>query len=120
VVLYANGAPERIRTADPQIRSLVEPIEIIRVRYRKGRLSRLSLEFSMHRFKARYRTERCSNLGGISLPKPKLSPDEVFGTYTRRAILGGPFDFLFRENYWISPSAFIASCTLGRAATRST
>ena len=42
--------------------------------------------------------------------------------YTRKGIQrgGGPFDFLFRENYWISPSAFIASCTLGRAATRST
>ena len=72
MVLYANGAPERIRTADPQIRSLVEPIEIIRVRYRKGRLSRLSLEFSMHRFKARYRTERCSNLGGISPAKTEI------------------------------------------------
>ena len=51
---------------------LVEPIEIIRVRYRKGRLSRLSLEFSMHRFKARYRTERCSNLGGISPAKTEI------------------------------------------------
>jgi hypothetical protein len=30
-----NGAPERIRTADPQIRSLVRTIEIIEVRYRK-------------------------------------------------------------------------------------
>jgi hypothetical protein len=67
-----NGAPEEIRTPDPQIRSLIEPIEIIRVRYRKGRLSRLSLEFSMHRFKARYRTERCSNLGGISPAKTEI------------------------------------------------
>ena len=33
-----NGAPERIRTADPQIRSLVGAIEIIEVRYRKMRV----------------------------------------------------------------------------------
>jgi hypothetical protein len=71
-IYWAFGAPEEIRTPDPQIRSLVEPIEIIRVRYRKGRLSRLSLEFSMHRFKARYRTERCSNLGGISPAKTEI------------------------------------------------
>src|SRR5450759_5400548 len=67
-----NGTPERIRTADPQIRSLVEPIEIIRVRYRKGHLSRLSLEFSMHRCKACYRTERRSIVKRISPPKTKI------------------------------------------------
>ena len=30
-----TGAPERIRTADPQIRSLGSTIEIIELRYRK-------------------------------------------------------------------------------------
>jgi hypothetical protein len=64
--------PKRFELLTPQIRSLVEPVEIIRVRYRKGRLSCLSLEFSMHRFKARYRTERCSNLGGISPAKTEI------------------------------------------------
>ena len=35
-----NGAPERIRTADPQIRSLVRTIEIVEVRYRKKQVGR--------------------------------------------------------------------------------
>jgi len=35
-----NGAPERIRTADPQIRSLVGTIEIIEVRYQKKLVGR--------------------------------------------------------------------------------
>jgi hypothetical protein len=35
-----NGAPEEIRTPDPQIRSLVRTIEIIEVRYRKKRIGR--------------------------------------------------------------------------------
>ena len=62
----------QIQGSAAKMSRLVEPIEIIRVRYRKGRLSRLSLEFSMHRFKARYRTERCSNLGGISPAKTEI------------------------------------------------
>src|ERR1022692_1272979 len=33
-----NGAPEEIRTPDPQIRSLVGTVEIIEVRYRKKRI----------------------------------------------------------------------------------
>jgi hypothetical protein len=37
-----NGAPERIRTADPQIRSLVRTVEIIEVRYRKKLVGRVS------------------------------------------------------------------------------
>jgi hypothetical protein len=35
-----NGAPERIRTADPQIRSLGSTIEIIEVRSRRGNRKR--------------------------------------------------------------------------------
>jgi hypothetical protein len=35
-----NGAPEEIRTPDPQIRSLVRTIEIIEVRYRKKLVGR--------------------------------------------------------------------------------
>jgi hypothetical protein len=35
-----NGAPERIRTADPQIRSLVTAIEFIEGRYRKKLIGR--------------------------------------------------------------------------------
>jgi hypothetical protein len=34
--VLSAGAPEEIRTPDPQIRSLVGPVEIIEVRYRKG------------------------------------------------------------------------------------
>ncbi len=35
-VLYRSGAPEEIRTPDPQIRSLGETIEIVEVRYRNN------------------------------------------------------------------------------------
>jgi hypothetical protein len=35
-----NGAPEEIRTPDPQIRSLGRAIEIIEVRYRKKAAAR--------------------------------------------------------------------------------
>ena len=40
-----SGAPEEIRTPDPQIRSLGETIEIIEVRYHKERLSMPSFAF---------------------------------------------------------------------------
>jgi hypothetical protein len=56
-------------------------------------------------------------------PNPNSSSNEVFGTRrqcTRQTICIGRLDFMFRKNYLISPSAFIASWTLGRAATRST
>ena len=36
----AYGAPEEIRTPDPQIRSLVRTVEIIEVRYRKKLVGR--------------------------------------------------------------------------------
>ena len=35
-----DGAPEEIRTPDPQIRSLVRTVEIIEVRYRKKLVGR--------------------------------------------------------------------------------
>ena len=38
--MLSAGAPEEIRTPDPQIRSLVKTIEIIEVRYRKKLVGR--------------------------------------------------------------------------------
>jgi hypothetical protein len=40
-LLLSDGAPEEIRTPDPQIRSLGQTVEIIEVRYRK-KANRLS------------------------------------------------------------------------------
>jgi hypothetical protein len=42
-----NGAPEEIRTPDPQIRSLGWTIEIIEVRYRKKAATRGKLRISV-------------------------------------------------------------------------
>jgi hypothetical protein len=39
-ILNGNGAPQEIRTPDPQIRSLVRTVEIIEVRYRKKLIGR--------------------------------------------------------------------------------
>ena len=40
-----NGAPEEIRTPDPQIRSLGRTIEIVEVRYRKQDIKLVSARF---------------------------------------------------------------------------
>ena len=44
--VFRNGAPEEIRTPDPQIRSLGRAIEIIEVRYRKEAAVRRYLRIS--------------------------------------------------------------------------
>ena len=66
MVLYAIGAPEEIRTPDPQIRSLVRTVEIIEVRYRKLGIGGESTDPSKN--KGREKPAR------ISLYEPFVSP----------------------------------------------
>jgi hypothetical protein len=57
-----NGAPEEIRTPDPQIRSLGRAIEIIEFRYRKKVAAHEICEFRQFLNARRYRkTERFSD-----------------------------------------------------------
>jgi hypothetical protein len=53
--LFRNGAPEEIRTPDPQIRSLGRAIEIIEFRYRKKAASHRNLRNSASFECTRYR-----------------------------------------------------------------